>query len=539
MLPLSLLLHENQNYILIRKAVVNIEENSNNNGAIKEQFQQDTKNVSDFLDKKSPSFDVYSLKRLVLSELSYKGAFRHNRICGFTRNQIQNMSQYPERYGKNIVRLSRYMYLKSGYYKRLIDYFANMGIINWTVDLEAKTAKAYSPDDKLSKQIRTNYYKYVAQVNKFKLDNHITDIMRRLFVEDACFAYIVENDIETSLYFLNPMYCEIKKNIGGNVFGFAINRSLIDNDLYETLPSELQELITQSKEISLNNMVMIPYENSLCIKYHNDFTYLYSPFLGLITEILNIDDAKDLAKAKSESDAYKLIYLKIPTNEEDQIAMGDEIITPFTNMVKQVVPETYGVVPVPMDLELVESKSTVADNVNRVEQNVENYYSEAGVSKALISSASSGSELKLSMKVDSSDIYRIYKQLEAWIDLQMKLRGHIYPDYQFAYNIIPTTIFDVNDNIDLQLKLAQASVVNKTKLAASSGINPAKMLGNTILETSILGDIFNSWQPLKSSYTQSESDSDEGGRPTMDETEISKTTDTQRGNDSNKTENRI
>lgn len=539
MLPLSLLLHENQNYILIRKAVVNIEENSNNNGAIKEQFQQDTKNVSDFLDKKSPSFDVYSLKRLVLSELSYKGAFRHNRICGFTRNQIQNMSQYPERYGKNIVRLSRYMYLKSGYYKRLIDYFANMGIINWTVDLEAKTAKAYSPDDKLSKQIRTNYYKYVAQVNKFKLDNHITDIMRRLFVEDACFAYIVENDIETSLYFLNPMYCEIKKNISGNVFGFAINRSLIDNDLYETLPSELQELITQSKEISLNNMVMIPYENSLCIKYHNDFTYLYSPFLGLITEILNIDDAKDLAKAKSESDAYKLIYLKIPTNEEDQIAMGDEIITPFTNMVKQVVPETYGVVPVPMDLELVESKSTVADNVNRVEQNVENYYSEAGVSKALISSASSGSELKLSMKVDSSDIYRIYKQLEAWIDLQMKLRGHIYPDYQFAYNIIPTTIFDVNDNIDLQLKLAQASVVNKTKLAASSGINPAKMLGNTILETSILGDIFNSWQPLKSSYTQSESDSDEGGRPTMDETEISKTTDTQRGNDSNKTENRI
>ena len=88
-------------------------------------------------------------------------------------------------------------------------------------------------------------------------------------------------------------------------------------------------------------------------------------------------------KAKSESDAYKLIYLKIPTNEEDQIAMGDEIITPFTNMVKQVVPETYGVVPVPMDLELVESKSTVADNVNRVEQNVENYYSEAGVSKAI------------------------------------------------------------------------------------------------------------------------------------------------------------
>ena len=313
------------------------------------------------------------------------------------------MSQYPERYGKNIVKLSRYMYLKSGYYKRLIDYFVNSAILNWTVDLEPKTVKAHFPDEKMSKQIRTNYYKYVAQINKFKLDNHITDIMRRLFVEDACFAYIVENDIETSIYFLDPMYCEIKKNIGGNVFGFAVNRSLIDNNTYETLPFELQQLIEESKKISPNNMVMIPYENSLCIKYHNDFTYLYSPFLGLIAEILNIDDAKDLSKAKSESDAYKLIYLKIPTNDDDQIAMDDGIIIDFTRMVKDVVPETYGVVPVPMDLELVESKSTVADDTNKVEQAVENYYSEGGVPKALISSASSGSELKLSMKVDRSE----------------------------------------------------------------------------------------------------------------------------------------
>ena len=121
----------------------------------------------------------------------------------------------------------------------------------------------------------------------------------------------------------------------------------------------------------------------------------------------------------------------------------------------------------------------------------------------------------------------------------MKLRSYIYPDYQFAYNIIPTTIFDVNDNIDLQLKLAQASIINKSKLAASSGINPAKMLGNTVLENFILGDIFGSWQPLKSSYTQSENDKDDGGRPMKDETEISKTTENTHNNDGNDPDNRV
>ena len=62
------------------------------------------------------------------------------------------MTQYPEQYGSQIIRLSRYMYLKSGYYKRLIDYFANMAIINWTVDLTLKTDGEIN-----TKTLKTNY----------------------------------------------------------------------------------------------------------------------------------------------------------------------------------------------------------------------------------------------------------------------------------------------------------------------------------------------------------------------------------------------
>lgn len=500
------------------------------------QYSQDKENIENFLSNKSETFDVFSLKRLVLSELSYKGAFRYNKICGFTRRQIQNMIQYPERYGKNIIRLSRYMYLKSGYYKRLIDYFVNMAVVNWTVDLEPKTIKAYSPDEKMIKQIRTNYYKYVAQVNKFKIDNRITDIVRKMFVEDACFGYIVENEIESSIYFLDAMYCEIKKNIGGNVFGFSVNRSLIGESDYETIPLELQELLEDSKEVSLNNMVEIPYEKSICLKYHNDFSYLYSPFLGLINEILNIDDFKDISKSKAESDAYKLIYMKIPLNEDGKITMGDEMIVPFVSMCKNIVPENFGVVPSPMPLELIESKSTANDDKNNVETAVENYYTEAGISKALISSASSGSELKSSIKVDSSDIYRIYRQIEAWMELQMKLRGYIYTDYQFTYNISPTTIFDISDYIDMQLKLAQVSSPNKGKLLAANGINTAKMLGNTLLENNVLSTIFDSWKPLASTYTMS--GNSEAGRPQMSEDELSESGIQTRQDDTNNKANR-
>ena len=182
------------------------------------------------------------------------------------------MSQYPERYGSQIIRLSRYMYLKSGYYKRLIDYFSNMAVINWTIDSEIKQDKMFSVNPKT---YRRNYINYTAQVNKFKLDNRVTDIFKRLFIDDACFGFVTENDVEASLFILDPSLCKIERLVNGSVYQFSINRSLIDNNIYNTLPEELQTLIQQSKETSPDNRVMIPYENSFCVKYNEDFTYLY------------------------------------------------------------------------------------------------------------------------------------------------------------------------------------------------------------------------------------------------------------------------
>ena len=106
------------------------------------------------------------------------------------------------------------MYLKSGYYKRLVDYFVNMAVINWTVDMSTKQSNSYTTNPKT---IRQNYFKYVAQVNKFKLDNRIQDILKKLFVEDACFGFVTENDVDTSIFFIDPRYCEIKKLVNGCV----------------------------------------------------------------------------------------------------------------------------------------------------------------------------------------------------------------------------------------------------------------------------------------------------------------------------------
>lgn len=495
---------------------------------LSEKIASDKQNIDNFTENKSKSFDVYALKRLVLSELTYNHSFTQRRVCGFTRTQIINMVEHPEKYGAYLYRLSRYFYENSGYYKRIVDYFSNMGVINWTIDTHIKDIKAYTV---APKTIKTNYIKFTSQCDKFKLENSITDILKRIYISDVCFGFISENDIDAPIFFIEPEYCEIRKLVNGNVYEFAVNRSLFTSNYYETLPSELQSLIESSYELSKNNLVMIPYENSLCLKYHNDVTYSLPPFYNLIKDILLINDYKELAKAKTEADAYKLVYLKIPTDDEGKISAIEQDVIQFTEMTKSIVPDSWGVVPIPYNTELIESKSTSSDDRNKVEEATESFYAEAGVSKSIISSASSGSELKLSMKTDSSDLYRIYRQIENWMSLQMKLRNYIYQYYEFSYNLLKTTIFDIDDFIDRQLKLAQASTPNKGLLLAANGINSSKMIGNSYMENNVLRDIFEEWVPLSTSYTQSGDNN--AGKPESEETDLKPSGEQTRENDSN------
>lgn len=506
-----------------------------------EKYADDKKSVDAFLNHEIVNFDVNALRRLIVSELGFNKAFRYRRFCGFTQKQIVNMIEHPEHYGKSIVRLSKYMMKKSGYYKRLVEYFVNMALGNWTLD------KVITNNNFLSDKLNVDTYrkKYILasnQCNKFNIENRITDIFRKLYVEDICFGFVTENDIECSLFLLDYRYCEIIKVLNGNVFQFAINRSLINSKDYSIFPEELRVLLEQSEHTQLNNLVEVPLENSFCIKYHPDFIYPYPVFFGLIGDILLIDQYKDLAKSKTEADAYKLVHMQIPT-VDGKVSMGDKLVIPFVQSAKDTAPETWGVITSPFDVQLLESKSTSNDDDTKVADAVESYYSEAGVPEVIFHSATNGSVLKLAMKVDSSDIYRLYRQIDAWVNLQLKIRdlaGFKHGQgYGFVYRTIPTTIFDVDDYIDRQMKLASASFPNKDEVAAASGINPAKLIASTLHE-SIFDDIYSSWKPLATSYTQSGNGSDnEGGAPPKDDTDITEGTEVQRENGSNDSENRI
>lgn len=154
-----------------------------------------------------------------------------------------------------------------------------------------------------------------------------------------------------------------------------------------------------------------------------------------------------------------------------------------------------------------------------------------------MSGATSGSELKLSITNDSGDIFKIYRTIENWVNLQLKLRGFLYRQYQFVYKLLDITIYNQQDVIDSELKLAQASLPNKQRVCAAIGMSPGSMIGNIVMEQNVFKDIFDLMTPLKSSYTESSS-SESTGRPEIDDGDLSASGEVSRNNDTNLSDNR-
>lgn len=493
----------------------------------------DKNKVEKFLDGKT-KFDALAFKRLVLTELSYNGSIVNARICGYTKEQIDNMAKNPEKHGKQILKLSNFMYLKSGYYKRLINYFVNLPKGEcWTVDTEIKNIKYSEVEPKV---IKKNYINYISQCNSFKLEYELPKILLNVFLYDACFGYLVETDTDNFIYYFQPEYCDIIGSANGiPMYGLRVNQ--IKNSDLSNYPIEIQNLIVNGVADTYGR-VTIPYEKSICIKYHELFSYLYPPLFMLIKEILNIEDYKALEKTKVENEIYKILALKIPTNDDGELAVGDDIVTPFTTLANDIVSQSVGILPSPFEVTPIEFDNSSTNSINNVQNAIDEAYSETGVSKALMSGSTSGSELQISIEVDASDIYRLLKQVSKLVNFHCKVRGGMYQSYGFSFRYLDITALNQKDKINLALQLSQASTPNKFEMMATTGVNPTRLLGNDFMENSVF-EIGKTWTVLQSSYTTSGDKESEGGAPELDTGDISSAGETTRENDTNNPDNRV
>lgn len=485
-------------------------------------------------EKSEKHFDFYQLKNICERKVLLNRNIS-SELFGYTREQLRAFVERPYRHSNKLISVMRFLYFHSGYFRKVIQYYIELVKSEcWTVDTEFLSDSA----NKVKKEnLKRDYFAYVKKINSFDLPNELPKILFNVFMYDAYFGYIIDTDDGKTLFAFQPEDCIITGYVNG-IPCFSVKKLSTRDSRLRQYPKEVANFLQNAATDSMfKGYVDMPYKKTICIKYNDGFDFLYPPFAFIIKEILDLEDFKDIEKTKAENDVYKLIAAKIPTDQNGRPTLSDKDTTPFYQLAVNILADSIGMLPTPFDVTPIEFSTNTANNINNVKNATDEMYSELGISQALLSGASSGSELKLSVEVDASEVYRVLKQVAKAMNFHCRMSLPQNSKYRFAFRYLDITAHNQNERVDELFKLAQASCPVKSELMAAVGNNPLKMFGNTFMENEVFG-LSDNWVPMKTAYTQS-ADSENNGRLAMKEDEISDITQNTRDNEGNDRDNRI
>ena len=429
---------------------------------------------------------------------------------------------------KNLRKLSDYLYNMSHTYRRMINYKAEqITCQSWTVYPMVSIVE--SPD---KKQIKQEYERITHIVNNMHMETQILKMMLRAWKHDVAYGYVYgdpEKDGTFYIHPLNPDYCRIySASYNQGVLGVAFDMSYFRTypDDLEYFDTEFQKLYRQYQNDNIK-WKELPIGKAMCFKINIDnLDYPIIPFSGLLEEIINLEDLQAVQSVVDELSAYKMIWAKIPTipgsKDVDDFAIDLNLAYDFYKKLLDIMPEGVNLGLSPMDLNTLEFQgNSAAEDTNTRNKAYQNLLETNG-SIVLNSNRITNSEsFKKAMKVECIDATKPVTQINAWVNLYLKLTYNI-ENWVVEYSDVSP--YFVEDEIKVVKEAAQYALPVKLVYSSLMKMTPAKERGMSYLEQ-MLGLGTEDWtHPLISSNTQSSFEPDNDGSqgaPTKDDGDVS------------------
>lgn len=429
----------------------------------------------------------------------------------YTKDQLVTYLGNPASYEKQLRKMSKYLFNISNYYRRLIQYFANMSTFSYTISPygldRSKTVNA--------NKFKKAYYSSVTAVELMNLPHEATKMFTIAFRDDVYYGYEWETNDSVAFQNLDADYCKIS-SIEDGVYNFAFDFSYFDSnqDKLPNYPPEFQTMYnTYKTNTQLYKWQELDSTKSICIKV-NEHDYIpIPPFVSLFSALADIEDYRAISKNASETNNYKALAMEIPLGDKGEFLIDYNDAKEFYDMMTNVLPPNIGAILTPMKLtDWNFEKSGVNSDTNEVAKAEATFFTTAGVNKILFGGGEdpSATTLNLCTVNDQMIVFAVMRQLERWVNRKLK---SVSSSYKFRINFLPVTHYNIAEMHERYLKDATYGMPTRTAALATAGYAGTDYENMTYLENEILG-LSNGEMPLKSSNTQSGSAEDEGGRPT-------------------------
>lgn len=437
----------------------------------------------------------------------------------YTKDNISEYLKNPYTYQQQLRKAVTYIYGASPHFRRLIQYFTGLSDLAYVVSpyrIDPKSANI--------KSVNRNYRKVLNTMSAMSVRSQFPKILTVCLREDTYYGTMWVTNDSITLQQLPADYCAVS-TIEGNVLNVTFDFSYFDGhaQYLEFYPQEFQSKYKVYQTNRRMRWQELDSPTSFAIKCNNDILdYPLPPFAGLLREVYDLEDYKQLKLTKTTLENYAMLVMTIGLNESGEWQIDLDKAKEFWRNLDSVLPDEIGSVLTPMPINKISFEKSHTGDTNTIADAEQNLFSAAGVSSLLFNNdKASANALVLSIKADQAITFGIVKSIEDAVNRFIQSQPY---GKNFKVTFLDCSPFNRKELGDMYLKACQYGVPMVSYYCASQGLGQSEMDCMSFLENEVL-NIKSSFIPLQSSSTQSSSGgngaTEEGGAPQKEIDELS------------------
>lgn len=437
----------------------------------------------------------------------------------YTKDDITKYLSNPYQYQKELRRATQYLYGASPHFRRLIQYFVGLSDLAYVVSPHHIDSQSAKPST-----IRRRHRRVLRTLSAMSVRTQFPKILTVCLREDVFYGTMWVSDDSITIQQLPSDYCSIA-TVEANVPNVTFNFRYFDS--YPTLlshyPEEFRIKYEQYQRDKTSWWIELDAPTSFAIKCNIDILeYDIPPFAGILREVYDIEDYKQLKLTKTAIENYAMIVMKLGMNDDGEWSIDYDKAVDFWRNLDAVLPEEIGSILTPMPVDKISFEKSNTGDTDTVADAERNLFSAAGVSSLLFNNdKASANALLLSIKADQAITFGIVKSIEDMVNRYIQYQSY---GRNFKVTFLDVSPFNRKEMGDQYLKACQYGFPMLSYYCASQGLGQDEMDAMSFLENDVL-NLSERFTPLQSSATMSSPGSGggatgEGGAPTKDVGEL-------------------
>lgn len=231
----------------------------------------------------------------------------------FSKDDITTYLSNPYTYEKQLRNAVTYIYGASSHFRRLIQYFSGLTDLSYVVSpyrIDPKSANV--------KSINRNYRKVLNTLSAMNIKTQFPKIVTVCLREDTFYGTLWVTNDSITIQQLPSEYCSIS-TVEGNVPNVTFDFSYFDprQAMLDYYPAEFRTKYAVYQKNRTTRWIELDSPTSFAIKCNNDILdYAIPPFAGILREIYEIEDYKQLRISKTALENYAMIVMTLGIDKE-------------------------------------------------------------------------------------------------------------------------------------------------------------------------------------------------------------------------------